>query len=187
MTTAPVVGTVIGALAALFATLFGGQLPGAATPHALSMPAFARIGAFGALCTIGVLIGVTIRAHNLLGETPAAQVSALQDAGFSKPVALQMYMYRTFGLVMGDADRLRPAEKAPPVDPNQSSLSAGPASSACRRYATDQFGNQPSAIIASWRIAGGTWAAVADALQSVPEDKRLAMAKAAWNLACAEP
>ncbi len=185
LTTSPIVGTVIGALAALFATVFGGQatttLGGPTDPIA-----FARIGTFGALCTIGVLLGITIRAHNLLGETPGAEVASLEQAGYSREVALQMVMYRSFGLVMADVDRVVPAKNAPPpVDRNTSSLSAGPASNECRQYATSQYSDDPAAVIASWRKAGGEWATVADALAAVPADKQLAMAKAAWGLACA--
>jgi len=188
LTTSPVVGTVIGALAALFATIFGGQsaLPGGGAQNPPDTSAFARIGAFGALCTVGVLVGITIRAHNLLGETTVAEVNALQQAGFSKPVALQMVMYRTFGLVLKEGDQLQPAEKGPPPNVNQSSLSAGPAASECRHYGTDQYRDEPAAIVSSWQKAGGDWAAVADAVRGMPPDKQLAVAKAAWSLACAE-
>jgi hypothetical protein len=189
MTTSPVVGTVIGALTALFATIFGGQLTLSPQPGQPTMDptGFARIGAFGAMCTVGVLLGVTIRAHNLLGETPAAEVKALEEAGYSKPVALQLVMYRTFGLVMSDAEHVHASKEgaAPPPNLNQSSLSAGPAAGECRQYATSQYGDDPLAIVTSWRKAGGDWANMASAIAAVPPDKQFALAKAAWSLACA--
>jgi hypothetical protein len=186
MTTTPVVGTVIGALTALFATIFGDQIGRSTGAGAAPDPAgFARIGAFGALCTVGALVGVSIRAHNVLGETPAVQVAGLEAAGFSKPIALQLYMYRTFGLVQTDDLHVRPATNAPPpVNVNQSSLSAGPAASECRQYAPTEYHNDPANISSAWRKAGGAWAAVADAVQGAPADKQLAMAHAAWSLAC---
>ena len=186
MTTTAVVGTVIGALTALFATIFGDQIGKPTGGGAAPDPAgFARIGAFGAMCTVGALVGVLIRAHNYLGETPAVEVGSLEAAGFSKPIALQLYMYRTFGLVQTDDQHVHPATNAPPPpNVNQSSLSAGPAASECRQRDTKQYGDDPAAIVMSWRKAGGDWAAVADALQGSPPDKQLAMAKAAWSLAC---
>jgi hypothetical protein len=186
MTTTAVVATVIGALTALFATIFGDQVGRSTDAGAPRDPArFARIGAFGALCTVGALVGVSIRAHNLLGETPAVEVAGLEAAGFSRPVALQLYMYRTFGLLQADDQRLHPATNAPPpANVNQSTLSAGPAASECRQRDTKQYGDDPAAIVASWKKAGGDWATVADALAGSPPDKQLAMAKAAWSLAC---
>lgn len=186
MTTTAVVGTVIGALAALFATIFGDQIGRPTRGGSAPDPAgFARIGAFGAMCTVGALVGVSIRAHNFLGETPAAEVAGLEAAGFNRPVALQLYMYRTFGLLQTDDLHVHPATNAPPpANVNQSSLSAGPAASACRQYAPSEYRNDPANITSAWHKAGGAWAAVADAVQSAPPDKQLAMAKAAWSLAC---
>jgi hypothetical protein len=187
MTTAAVVGVVIGALTALFAVIFGDQI-GRSRGGAASDPSgFARIGAFGAMCTVGVLVGVAVRAHNYLGETPAVEVGSLEAAGFSKPVALQLYMYRTFGMVQTDDQHVHPATNAPPPpNVNQSSLSAGPAASECRRYATSEYHDNPANVISAWRNAGGEWAAVANALAGVPPEQQIATAKAAWSLACRE-
>ena len=189
MTTSPIVGTVIGALTALFATIFGGQLTLSPQPDqpTTDPSGFARIGAFGAMCTVGVLLGVAIRAHNLLGEKPADEVQALEQAGYSRPVALQLVMYRDFGLMIGEGDRVRPSKEnaAPPANLNQSSLSAGPAAGECRQYATSQYGDDPAAILTSWRKAGGDWTNIANAIADVPPDRQLALAKAAWSLACA--
>ncbi len=177
MTTAPVVGTVVGALAALFATIFGVRLQ--------DLEGFARIGGFGAFCVLGVLAGVALRTHNVLGITETQQVQEWRAAGYDERTARQIVLYRELGLLAGKAGTLTPTARADKVGPSAASahLSAS-GGEECSQMAPANFANDPARILRSYRNSGGHWAALAASLDGVDPKKQLAVAEAIWRLAC---
>jgi hypothetical protein len=177
MTTAPVVGTVVGALAALFATVFGVRLQDVA--------AFARIGGFGAFCVLGVLIGVALRTHNVLGISVTQQVNEWVAAGYDKATARQIVIYRELGLLSDKSGVLAPTSRAEKVGPSAASghLSAR-GEDECNQMAPENFANDPDKIIRSYRNSGGAWEILAQSLVGLPPEKQRSIAEASWRLAC---
>lgn len=177
MTTAPIVGTVVGALAALFATIFGVRLQ--------DVEAFARIGGFGAFCVLGVLAGVALRTHNALGISVIQQVHEWVAAGYDPGTARQIVLYRELGLLSDKSGLLAPTSRADKIGPSTASahLSAM-GQDQCSEMAPANFANDPAKIIRSYRSSRGFWAALAESLAGLPPDKQLVIAQASWRLAC---
>lgn len=177
MTTAPVIGTVVGALAALFATVFGVRLQ--------DVEGFARIGGFGALCVLGVLVGVALRTHNILGITITQQVDEWVVAGYDKATARQIVLYRELGLLSDKSGTLGPTPRAEKIGPSPTSahLSAL-GEDECYQMAPTNFASDPARIIRSYRNSGGAWATLAQSLAGLPTEKQLMIVEAAWRLAC---
>lgn len=186
MTTAPVVGAVIGALTALLATLFGTRTVADTTTIA-PMPdasAFARVGSFGALCVVGVLLGVAIRAHNLLGMSLQQQTAAWISAGFDPVTARNLVALRELGVLPDSTGRLTSSARSPGVNPVESTLSFATQASTCRQLDPRNYGNDPAKIVASYGKAGSGWNELAASLDPVPPAQQLVIAAAAWHLAC---
>ncbi|MEO8620022.1 MAG: hypothetical protein ABI625_03080 [bacterium] len=179
MTTAPVVGTIIGALAALFATIFGVKDQ--------DLSSFARIGGFGALCVLGVMGGIYLRAHNSLGTNAGQQVAEWTAAGYTLPVARAIVLYRELGVLVGPRGELTTtsrAEKVSAASLTSTSLS-GKGAEECANMAPSQFGDDPAKIIASYRATGDGWQNLAAALDNVPVAAQKQLIHAAYDLACA--
>ena len=178
MTTAPVVGTVVGALAALFATVFGVKDQ--------DLSSFGRIGGFGAMCVLGVVAGLYLRAHNSLGISAGQQVEEWRSAGFADSVARSIVLYRELGVLVNARGELvttdRSAKIPPPrdVSAHLSALSV----EECANMDPSQFGNDPAKVIVSYANSGGGWAQLADALGGLPPARQAPLIRAAYSLAC---
>lgn len=181
MTTTPIIGTVVGALAGIFATVFG--------VREQDFGGFARIGGFGLFCVIGVLAGIIVRAHNLLGVGVKQQVAEWVDAGYSPSAAQRIVMYRELGLVEDSAGALREtkrSDKAPAPSMLGSTMSAKGASDDCPDMDPSRFANDPKKILSSYRAQGTLWGALAQSLDSLPPERQTAIVNAAWRVACTQ-
>lgn len=177
MTTTAVIGTVIGALAALFATVFGVRLQ--------DVEGFARIGGFGAFCVLGVLVGVGLRTHNVLGISVSQQVSEWVDAGYPPATARQIVLFRELGLLSDKAGTLALTSRTEKIGPStaNSHLSAG-AEDECSRMDPANFENDAAKIIRSYKNSGGPWESLSQSLEGLPAARQLMIAQASWKLAC---
>lgn len=179
MTTAPIVGTVVGALAALFGTVFGVRLQ--------DLEGFARIGGFGAFCLFGVLLGVVLRTHNILGITVTQQVKEWVAAGYDTTTARQIVLYRELGLLSDKSGRLTVTPRSEKVGLSTASAHLSAAGEEeCAQTDPANFANDPAKIIRSYSSFGGEWNVLASSLKELPPDKQRAIADAAWRLACRE-
>lgn len=177
MTTAPVVGTIVGALAALFATLFGVRLQ--------DIEGFARIAGFGAACVLGVMIGVTLRTHNILGITVSRQVNEWVAAGFDTATARDAVLFRELGLLRNRPNGLVATPRAEKVPPSTTgSHLSGIDVEECGDTNPEKFGNDGRRIVQSYRSIGGAWGQLADALADLSASQQTAIAVASWRLAC---
>jgi hypothetical protein len=177
MTTTPVIGTVVGALAALFATVFGVRLQ--------DVEGFARIGGFGALCVLGVLVGVALRTHNVLGISVSQQVAEWVAAGYDGATARQIVLFRELGLLSDKAGVLTTTSRAEQIGPSPASshLSAG-SEDQCSRMDPVNFENTPDNIVRSYTNTGGTWRSLAESVGGLPPERQLMIVQASWTLAC---
>lgn len=179
MTTAPVVGTIVGALAALFAAVFGVKDQ--------DLTSFGRLGGFGALCVLGVVGGIYLRAHNSLGISAGQQVAEWVAAGFPEPLARSIVLYRELGVIANDKGALTTTARADkivvPPSLTATTLSARPADE-CANMAPSQYADDPARIIPSYRAAGGQWEALANALDSLPPARQKKLIRAVYDLSC---
>jgi hypothetical protein len=179
MTTAPVVGTIVGALAALFATIFGVKDQ--------DLSSFGRIGGFGAFCVLGVVGGIYLRAHNSLGISAGQQVAEWTAAGYTAPVARSIVLYRELGVLLNAKGELTTTPRAEkvvvPPSVMATTLSAR-AASECANMAPSQYGDDPARIISSYKAVGGEWEALGIALDSLPAMKQRKLIHAAYELGC---
>ena len=179
LSSTPVVGTIIGALAALFATMFGAKGD--------DLSAFARIGGFGAACVIGVIGGISLRAHNILGTTVTAQVTEWVGAGYDPAIAHQIVLYRELGLLLGPNGTLAETPRSGKVAGSATGgfLSAR-ADEECRQLDPVLFGDDPAKILRSYRNTGGAWDSLSRTLEGLPPDRQKSIVHASWRLACPE-
>ena len=110
LSSAPVIAVVVGAISAGLLILLGLKKSdppstdataggGAASDHAV-----ARIAAFGIFCTLALVAGVMIRAHDLLAPSAKSVAQTWKDAGFSDEQARQIALYQKVGLSLGKGD-----------------------------------------------------------------------------------
>jgi hypothetical protein len=179
MTTAPVVGTVVGALAALFATIFGVKDQ--------DLSSFARIGGFGVFCVLGVVGGIYLRAHNSLGISAGQEVAEWTAAGFKEDVARSIVLYKQLGVIVVPNGQLTTTSRAEKIVA-QPSLTRTTLSSRsgeeCADLAPSQFGEDPGRIVQSYKAAGGEWEKLATALEGLPPVTQSKLIRAAYDLGC---
>ena len=177
MTTTPVIGTVVGALAALFATLFGVRLQ--------DVEGFARIGGFGAFCVLGVLVGVSVRTHNVLGISVGQQVDEWVAAGYDKGTAQKIVLYRELGLLGDKNGVLSATARSEKIGPSTASSHLSSVSEdACSRMDPANFGDDPEKVLRSYKNSGGAWEKLAQSLDGIPPEKQRAIVQVSWALAC---
>lgn len=98
LSSSPVVGLVVGAVAALLTSLIGAGLPrsenGQATAETFSLHQQKligiRAGVFGLTCVLGIIAGISMRTHNVLSPsepTLKERLEELTGLGFSGPEA----------------------------------------------------------------------------------------------------
>jgi hypothetical protein len=178
MTTAPVVGTVVGALAALFATIFGVKDQ--------DLSSFGRVGGFGALCVLGVVIGIYLRAHNSLGISAGQEVAEWTAAGFSQDAARSIVLYKELGVLLDGKGELTTTPRADKVTASSSTTTtlSSRTASECANMAPSNFGDDPARIIPSFKAAGGQWEIFANALDGLPPARQKLLIHAVYDLSC---
>ncbi len=148
LSVAQIVGGVVATLSALLAGFLGLAAPAGAPDRSW------RIGAFGAFCAAGVLLGLSIRSGAWLAPSIASDVRAWQQAGYSQEQARAFVAFQRLGL---KPDNATIAAK-PAADASSNALFADQAG-LCARLA-----HMPAAV--QLRIlsgSGGAYAALAAA------------------------
>jgi hypothetical protein len=175
----PVVGSVIAALTALLGAFLGltDRLT-ASSEHGDGKPW--RVAAFGLACSVGVVLGITVRANNLLVSSPKARVAAWTDAGFSGDRARELVTYSEFGLRPSNATAEDDKRGVGP----QSGVLFGASEADCTQLRREAYGTNADRHRA-FTIFGGQWKTLADSVESLPTQARAEALEAAWQLACA--
>lgn len=175
----PVVGALLAALTALLAAFLGlaDKVPGGSEPRETTAW---RIAAFGLACTLGVALGIGVRANNLLSKSPSARVKAWTDAGFSKDRAQELVALAEFGPAPESgakgSDRLGAGVR-------NSLLFAGDPET-CTQLDRQQYATGDDRRQAFLQI-GGPWRDIAKGLEAAGSADRERAIEAAWQLACA--
>jgi hypothetical protein len=175
----PVVGSVIAALTALLGAFLGLTDKLTATSEQRDGKPW-RVAAFGVACALGVALGITVRANNLLVSSPKARVAAWTDAGFSGDRARELVTYAEFGL--------RPSNATAEDDKRgvgaKSGVLFGASEADCAQLRRAGYGTDADRHSAFTQF-GGQWKMLADSVASLPAQARADALEAAWQLACA--
>jgi hypothetical protein len=190
-----VVGTVIGALTALLAAFLGlSDKPLAKSGEGAEAPTSlrrrdARIGAFGIACTLGVLLGLFLRTHDLLALPMKDRVQRWIDAGYEPRQARQLVTFEETGLVPEgwaggtESDGGDPGVPATRAAARVTAL-YGAEARACTDLDPRRFADTAELLYA-WQLERGAWEELArEIADTVPAGERGALAEAAWKLAC---
>ena len=188
LSVSPVVGTILGGLAALLVAFLGlneeKTPPGAAADPAHARRAQGRsirAGAFGLTCAVAVVLGIVIRTHGLLSVPVDRQVATWEAAGFTRSDAQHLVAYRELGIL--PPGRTAAADTALAPKAATSGLFTGALSGECSQLERERHRDLGEELNAYGR-AGGRWAALAAALRTVPPARQREILDAAWSLAC---
>ena len=185
LSASPVVAALVTALAALLAAAFGldrtvlrpkGE---EATPR-IGSPR--RIGAFGLMACLGLLLGIGIRTHDLLAPGIEAEIASWTAAGYSEELAREVVLVRRTGLRIakeGAETTGTPKEQKPGVQ--NSLLFSGPSSDECASQDPDRFPDTAE-LLRAWSQGTARWQALATAAQEVGAPRPLLLRS--WELAC---
>jgi len=187
----PVVGAFLGGLTALLAALLGlsdvrlpvptgdsGEKKTGRDLRARDLRAFA----FGIACTLGVLLGVTLRAQNLLGASVEDQYDAWKRVGFSDADARDLVRFKELGLVPEGLAKKAPAPAGP--RPDLTALFANRVQ-VCESLEPERFKDSAETLRAWDLRREGHWREVASLIrESVPKDRQASFLETTWRLAC---
>jgi hypothetical protein len=180
----PVVSGIIGTLSSLLVVLLG------LNDKYLTIVKSLRIGAFGLFAVAGIILGIYIRAHDLLSPTTVDLRTEYRAAGFDSTQSLYYVARRVFNDVPAGwfGTDATPASQAVGGDamaqnaaPATGNFAANPHSSvlfsstvdarACDFLQSAKADWPASEIINSFKSAGGTWAELAAGLNKFMPEK----------------
>ena len=180
----PVVSGIIGTLSSLLVVLLG------LNDKYLTIVKSLRIGAFGLFAVAGIILGIYIRAHDLLSPTTVDLQTEYRAAGFDSTQSLYYVARRVFNDVPAgwfgtDATRASQAvgenataQNAVPatgnfaVNPHSSVLFSSTVDARACDFLQSAKADWPaSEIINSFKSAGGTWAELAVGLNKFMPEK----------------
>jgi hypothetical protein len=167
LSSSPVVGTVVGALAAGLLALLGLK---DSRDHPSPIQAL-RLAAFGFACTLGVIIGLVLRTSDWLSPKLSIQQQEWKAIGFSDDEAKKIVLYRSTGLIMGPFTV--PQGSASLGGKTASSLFSGSsATDTCTATDTAQYASTAEHVKAL-KQAGGSLERLADVIKDMkPDDQK---------------
>jgi hypothetical protein len=183
LSTSPVAAVVVGSLVTLAAAFLGFKSPGMEEAVGANRRDSAMrrwgVAALALSCVGGVLVGVAIRAGDLLSPTPARLVHRFTEAGYSPEQARAIVALRVAGLVPKDATVRDPGSE----DLTRRSVLFAAEAQTCQDLNPE---NHPDAanVRQAFANAGGQWAAFAGALKDVNPTSHRLLLEEAWRLKC---
>lgn len=169
-----VVGAFLSVIAALLASYFGLSQKSENSDQSDTV----RIAAFGLACSGAVLVGITIRTHELLSPSISDQILALTNAQYSAAEARSLVAFKNLGIVPKDTTIAQPA-----VSSLSSGLFGVQDSSECTHLSAARFSTVQTRLDAM-RNAGGLWQELAGSLQGVAAEKATQVVEASYRLKC---
>ena len=173
-------GVLVASLTALLAAFFGLSVVATGDKTPGGRPRSARMGSFALVAALGLLAGIFIRTHDLLGPTPGERVAAWNDAGYPPEEARALVAFERLGLLPAGREgqgRATPAATS-------SFLFSGPAASRCDTLARRHYGGAAE-LLQAMQAAGQGWERLAAALADVDPAAQERIARAGIELVCA--
>ena len=153
LSASPVVAVVVGALAAGLMTLLGFVKSAPADDSKVPIDGSPlRLGSFGVSCAIAILIGLSIRTHNLLSPTIEEQVAEIRKAGYSPEEARKWVAVRNSVPVSATDSGAHGGPAVAPV--GASVLFSGTTYGECEHFDTKQFKDARAHLAALDQLGG---------------------------------
>ena len=182
---ADVVGSFVGALAALLAAFLGlrgktekadiGKAPMAKNFHVW------RTAGFGFACAATLVIGIVIRSHNVLGNSPADLVRTWTAAGYPEDLAHELVAYQELG-ILPEGWQSAGGESIP--RPRHASvLFRASASSHCSELSARRKPDVAERL-KSFKHTGGGWEVIAKVAEELEPEAQRKVLEAAWLMFC---
>lgn len=186
LSASPVVGSVLAGILSLLGALFG-LVPLEGVGLRLPRRSATRVAAFGLAAAGAVLLGLFIRANDVLTIDPdpddvARRIAAYEKAGLAPSDARAIVMVKAFGLQPAGAGQDGTASLQPP---RQSVLFGGETPERCGRIdriAEDNLAER----LALLNGFGGDWAELAARVETKPEAEQAAALRATLAVLCDE-
>lgn len=183
LSVSPVVGSVLSGLAALLAAFFGlsttSRAAGEAEDDIRSQGRVWRLTGFGFVCALAVLVGLFIRANNVLMTSPESRIERWTRAGYSRHLAKEIVAFQELG-VAPKGWEVKESTKTRAAIP---ALFRSEAQSSCETLAEARYANAVERARA-FQTYGGKWSDVAAAAQSLSTKNRAALLESVWQLVC---
>lgn len=138
-----------------------------------------RVAAFGLACALAVLVGLVIRANNLLMESPASRVQRWVQAGLTPDQAREAVLFQELGIAP-QSWQIKDEAKA---KSSVSALFSTEASTGCSSLARSRFAN-PLERANAFALHGPKWGAIAQSTALMEPKQRDELLEAAWQLLC---
>ncbi len=186
LSSAPVIAVVVGAISAGLLILLGLKKGDPATESAgdehARDPSVARIAAFGIVCTLGLLLGVLARAHDMLSPSITKSVQTWKDAGYPEQQAREIVVYLRAGLSKGKEGEL--VANRPSLAGAQSTFLAAAASdSVCRFFDRNNYKTTDD-MLDAMKQQGGALEKFATSLEPISGAQRDDVINAAGGVIC---
>ena len=184
LATSTVVGSVVAGLVALIATFFGLQDSDARLPSATPP----RVAAFSIAAVLAVLVGISMRANDVLAPDIQSRVRAWEGIGFGSKISREIVAFERLGIVPGSWIAPEGAFQAAVKRSERIStaLYASQAATSCgvltgRDYPT------ASALAKALEVEGGVWKRFVESIPTeLSNDVRKGTLRAAIELVCKE-
>jgi hypothetical protein len=180
LSSSPVVATVVTALAAGMITLLGFNTKPDDPQNRTFLRASAwRLGSFGMACGIFVLVGLYVRANDVLSPSPKQEILRLSNAGFSPEEARRWVLVKHLGASPGQP------EAAKGTGVGSSVLFAGEGADDCRALDPANYQNAREQI-AYLESRRGTFAAFGRGLSDLSDSEKSTVLSHTKRLFCPE-
>lgn len=189
LSTAPVIAVIVGTLSTGLLILLGLKKSDSAPEDAAVADAamIARIAAFGLVCTFGLVVGVLLRAHDVLSPSVSKMEQGWKDGGFSDPQARDVVLYERLGLTSDKTEGKEAALVAsrPALAGAQSgALFASASKAVCPYFDRHNYGTTDD-MLSAMELQGGDLAEFAKSAETVSQPQRDKLVQATGGLLCA--
>lgn len=184
LSSSPVVGTVVAAVASGMLVLLGFAPTAQSTDvGTASRAAGWRLSGFGLTCTVALLVGLFIRTHNLLTPKLKDQIGELTSAGFTADEAHSWTAYKNVGLLMRASSDMLVNKESRAAASASSYLFASPDTNNCALFSPEKYAT-PTEHLSALHNAGGKFAAFADSIAHLDSESRNAVLNSNKLLFC---
>jgi hypothetical protein len=190
LSSAPVIAVVVGAISAGLLILLGLKKGDPATESSgnegAGATSVARIAAFGIVCTLGLLLGVLARAHDVLAPSVTKSVQAWKDAGYPEQQAREIVLYLRAGLTQPKSEGKEGelvANRATAAGAQSGVLFAASSMSVCPYFDRDNYSSTKK-MLDAMKLHGGALEGFATALDKVGDAQRDDVVKATGEVIC---
>lgn len=190
LSTAPVIAVIVGAISAGLLILLGLKKQNPATEETGNGEAGARevvrITAFGIVCTLALILGVLVRAHDMLAPSAHKLEQNWKDAGFSEDQAREIVLYEKLGLTSAKGEGKGGgfvAHREGLAGAQSSGLFAAPSTSVCPYFDRHNYSSTDD-MLNAMKLQGGALEKFAKSVEQLSAVQRDEVVDAVGGVLC---